>query len=354
MVFDTLKWIGDADGHLELTDQRKLPGEYVKLNCTDTEQLFDAIKTLAVRGAPAIGVAAGYGVCLGMQSLKDNATMPQAIRQLDKCVEYLAQSRPTAVNLFWALERMRSKAKDFVAQNPQATVSDLRNQLLTEATAIYTQDRQMCQAIGVNGEPFIKENSAVLTHCNAGALATAGQGTALSPMYEAHKNGRNFKVYVDETRPLLQGARLTAWELTKNGIDATLICDNMAGALMKQGMIDAVITGADRIAANGDAANKIGTFTLSILAKHHNIPFYIAAPSSTFDLGLENGDQIPIELRDAQEVRSFGDSKVAPKDIPVYNPAFDVTSAANITAIITEKGVIEKPNTEKVSRHFAG
>jgi len=210
----------------------------------------------------------------------------------------------------------------------------------------------MCKAIGVNGQQFIKEGETVLTHCNAGALATAGQGTALSPMYEAHSMGRKFKVYADETRPLLQGGRLTAWELTQAGIDAVLICDNMAGALMKQGKINAVITGADRIAANGDAANKIGTYSLSVLAAVHKIPFYIAAPSSTFDLSIKTGEEIPIEQRDPAEVTTFGSSTVAPAGVGVYNPAFDVTDAANITAIITELGVIEKPNTEKIVSHL--
>ncbi len=351
MDFETLKWIGDTKGSLELTDQRLLPGQYKKLRCETIEQLYDAILTLAVRGAPAIGVAAGYGICLAMQSFVGNGSK-NAVSHLEKNADYLAGSRPTAVNLFWALERMKTSAKKFIAENTGASVAELRQALLTEAHAVCKEDRDMCKAIGVNGEKFIRENSGILTHCNAGALATAGQGTALSPMYEAYAGGRKFRVYVDETRPLLQGARLTAWELTRAGIDATLICDNMAGVLMKQGKIDTVITGADRIAANGDTANKIGTFSLSILAKEHGIPFYIAAPSSTFDLKIKTGAQIPIEQRNADEITSFGKTRIAPKDINVYNPAFDVTDAENITAIITEKGVIEKPDTEKIKSHL--
>lgn len=353
MDFETLKWIGDTQGALELTDQRLLPGQYKKLRCETVEQLYEAIQTLAVRGAPAIGVAAGYGVCIAMQSFQGNG-LKDAGSHLEKKADYLAKSRPTAVNLFWALERMKASAKKFITENTGASVDELCQSLLTEAHAICKEDQDMCKAIGINGEKFIGENSGILTHCNAGALATAGQGTALSPMYEAHSDGRKFKVYVDETRPLLQGTRLTAWELTRAGIDATLICDNMAGVLMKQGKIDSVITGADRIAANGDAANKIGTFSLSILAKEHDIPFYIAAPSSTFDLKIKTGAEIPIEQRNAEEITSLAKTKIAPRDINVYNPAFDVTDAENITAIITEKGVIEKPDTEKIQRLISG
>lgn len=349
MVFETLEWIGGVDGCLEMIDQRLLPGEFVKIRCNDVESLYVAIKTLAVRGAPAIGVAASYGVCLVMQGIDSSAGLTEALKHLEEGADYLAESRPTAVNLFWALDRMKAFAKAFGGTDIDA----LKKALLGEAHEICRQDKAMCKAIGVNGERFIKESCGILTHCNAGALATAGQGTALSPMYEAHGLGKKFKVFVDETRPLLQGGRLTAWELTQAGIDATLICDNMAGVLMKQGKVDAIITGADRIAANGDTANKIGTFSLSILAKEYGIPFYIAAPSSTFDLSIASGDEIPIELRDSGEVTSFGERPTAPDGMKVYNPAFDVTDAVNITAIITEKGVIEKPDTEKIAAHLA-
>jgi methylthioribose-1-phosphate isomerase len=353
MVVETLKWIGDIEGSLELVDQRKLPRSFEKLRCETKEQLYEAVKTLAVRGAPAIGVAAGYGVCLAMKQVQDDATLAEAISVLGESADYLASSRPTAVNLFWALERMKKRAQEFVSENPKASILDLHKHLLDQAHGICNEDKQMCKAIGRNGQKFIQDGFAVLTHCNAGALATAGQGTALSIVYEAHQSGNKIHVYVDETRPLLQGARLTAWELTQAGIDATLICDNMAGVLFRQGKINAVITGADRVAANGDTANKIGTFSLSVLAKVHRVPFYIAAPSSTFDLGIKTGEEIPIEERNPDEVLSFAGRTIAPEGFNVYNPAFDVTDAGNITAIITEKGVIEKPDTKKIAAHFA-
>jgi len=353
MIVQAVKWIGDIDGYLELVDQRRLPGEFVSLECRDTRVLFDAIKTLAVRGAPAIGVAAAYGLVLALRDAGAGDGPEKAITELTRARKYLASSRPTAVNLFWALDRMRRKAEEFVAAEPKATVQALREVVLAEANAIHAEDVEMCRQIGLHGEQFIRENAGILTHCNAGALATAGQGTALSPMFEAHKKGRKFNVYADETRPLLQGARLTAWELKQAGIEVAVICDNMAGWLMKQGKVDAVITGADRIAANGDAANKIGTYSLSILAKEHGVPFYIAAPSSTFDLSLETGVEIPIEQRAAEEVTSFAGTQTAPVGVDVWNPAFDVTNSRNIAAIITERGVIENPNTENISRRLA-
>ena len=354
MIAQTLKWVGDVDGYLELIDQRRLPGELIKLQCRDTEQLYEAIKTLAVRGAPAIGVSAAYGLVLGMQKLTEADNLERGLEVLAKSCEYLASSRPTAVNLFWALTRVRRSAEKFIAGKPDAKSQALREVILAEANVIYQEDVDMCRLIGENGQKFIKQGAGILTHCNAGALATAGQGTALSLMFEAHKNGRKFNVYVDETRPLLQGARLTAWELKQAGIDVVVICDNTAGWLMKQGHISAVITGADRIAANGDAANKIGTYSLSILAREHGVPFYIAAPSSTFDPSIKSGDEIPIEQRAAEEVIRLWRTKtqIAPDGVKVYNPAFDVTDASNITAIITEKGVIENPNADSISKHL--
>ncbi len=352
MLFDTLKWIGTTDGCLEIIDQRKLPGELVKLHCETTEQLYDAIKTLAVRGAPAIGVAAAYGAVLGLRKLSAGDDLKKGLSILKQSCDYLASSRPTAVNLFWAVQRIQQKAQTFAAANPKATLAELKQAVLTEAHAICCEDIDMCERIGRNGLQFIKEGFGILTHCNAGALATAGQGTALSLLFEAKKSGKNFKVYADETRPLLQGARLTAWELQQADIDVTLICDNMAGWLMNQKKINAVITGADRIAANGDAANKIGTYSLSVLAKHHNIPFYIAAPSSTFDLKIKTGKEIPIEQRSADELRFSGGKQIAPHNIEIYNPAFDVTPAENITAIITDRGVIQNPNTAKITAHL--
>jgi methylthioribose-1-phosphate isomerase len=352
MIAQTLKWIGGIDGFLELIDQRLLPGEFVKLECRDVEQLFEAIKTLAVRGAPAIGVSAAYGLVLGLQKIKSGDSIENGLKVLSESAEYLASSRPTAVNLFWALQRIRKSAETFTTANSDATIQDLQEAVLAEANAICQEDEDMCRRIGENGQKYIKDDSGILTHCNAGALATAGQGTALSLMFEAHKNGKKFKVYADETRPLLQGARLTAWELKQAGIDVTLICDNMAGWLMKQGKVDSVIAGADRIAANGDAANKIGTYSLSILAREHNVPFYIAAPSSTFDLSIKSGVEIPIEQRATDEVACCGERKTAPDDVDIYNPAFDVTEAKDITAIVTERGIIEEPNFKKVSEHL--
>jgi methylthioribose-1-phosphate isomerase len=283
--------------------------------------------------------------------------MPDALECLKKAADYLGSSRPTAANLFWALDRIKSKAEDFVAGGlatgrARTNLRELQEVVLGEANAICQEDVDMCRRIGENGQKFIKDGAGILTHCNAGALATAGQGTALSVMFEAHRKEKRFKVYVDETRPLLQGARLTAWELKQAKIDVVVICDNMAGWLMKQGKISAVITGADRIAANGDTANKIGTYSLSVLAREHGIPFYIAAPSSTFDLSIKSGDQTPIEQRSADEVRFLGDEKITPDGVEIYNPAFDITEARDITAIITERGIIEKPTRGKIAEHF--
>jgi methylthioribose-1-phosphate isomerase len=361
MIVEAIKWIGETDGYLELIDQRRLPAEFVKLQCRDVETLFEAIKTLAVRGAPAIGVSAAYGLVLALQKPGAVDSIEKSLAALKHAREYLASSRPTAVNLFWALDRVcravgwanavfaHAELSRVQQVAHPTTLQQLREAVLREAKAIYNEDVDMCRRIGQHGEKFIKDGSGILTHCNAGALATAGQGTALSPMFEAHKKGRKFRVYADETRPLLQGARLTAWELKQAGIDVTVICDNMAGWLMKQGKISAVITGADRIAANGDTANKIGTYSLSILAREHGVPFYIAAPSSTFDLNIKNGSEIPIEQRSAEEVTTFAGIQTTPSGVYVYNPAFDVTDAREIAAIITEKGVIEKPDTKKIS-----
>jgi methylthioribose-1-phosphate isomerase len=352
MVTSALQWMGDCHGHLELIDQRCLPASCPTLACRDTRQLWDAIKTLAVRGAPAIGVSAAYGLVLAAQQ----STKSDASGVLDDLIvqaEYLADSRPTAVNLFWALNRVQACAERFVAAHINAGKEALLLAVFNEAHAIHQEDVDMCRRIGEHGHAFIQNGDGVLTHCNAGALATAGQGTALSLMFEAHQRGTSFTVYADETRPLLQGARLTAWELQNAGIPVNVLCDNMAGWLMKQGKVHVVITGADRIAANGDAANKIGTYSLSVLAREHGIPFYIAAPSSTFDLSMETGQEIAIEERDPDEVTHHGRLRMAPADVGVYNPAFDVVDAAAITAIVTERGVIETPTTETIQTHFS-
>jgi methylthioribose-1-phosphate isomerase len=362
MIVQAIKWVGGVNGFLEIVDQRQLPGKFVKLQCRSVEQLYKAIKTLAIRGAPAIGVAAAYGLVLSIQKLAGNDKADSGLGVLARACKYLASARPTGVNLFWAIKRVRLKAEEFVADNPKANLLALQRIVLAQANAIYQEDVDMCQRIGLNGQRFIrrpdggftKNGFGVLTHCNAGALATAGQGTALSMIFEAHKRGKRFRVYVDETRPLLQGARLTAWELKQAGIDVVVICDNMAGWLMKQGKVNAVITGADRIAANGDVANKIGTYSLSILAGEHSIPFYVAAPSSTFDLSIKTGAGIPIEQRPAEEIiHPWGMKKrVVPAGVSVYNPAFDITEAQNVTAIITERGVIENPDADSISKHF--
>jgi methylthioribose-1-phosphate isomerase len=347
-----LEWIGDVDGYLALVDQRLLPARHTILDCRDIPTLYEAIQTLAVRGAPAIGVSAAYGLVMALQGV-NVPSAGQALAVLQKQAGVLAASRPTAVNLFWALDRVMKHATEWVAIRADATVEELQSVVLAEAHAICQEDRIMCQRIGQHGAPYIKQGMGVLTHCNAGALATAGQGTALSVFYEAWKAGTRFTVYADETRPLLQGARLTVWELQQAGIDIRLICDNMAGWLMKKGTIQAVVTGADRIAANGDSANKIGTYSVSVLAARHDIPFYIAAPSSTFDLGLASGDLIAIEQRDAREVTHLAGIPTAPVGIGTENPAFDVVDARDIAAIFTERGVIENPTADRIAAHFA-
>jgi methylthioribose-1-phosphate isomerase len=332
-----IQWLGDAKtGHLRLLDQTVLPNEVVYLDCKDVQSVWDAIKRLSVRGAPAIGVAAAFGCVIGSQ--EDN---------LDKAGDHLATSRPTAVNLFWAIERM----KRVQPRTPDA--------LLTEAKAIHAQDAAMCQRIGEHALELIQQLKpqasshkpySLLTHCNAGALATGGIGTATSPMYLAQQRGLPIRVFADETRPLLQGARLTAFELGAAGIDVTLICDGMAGQVLREGKVDVVITGADRIAANGDAANKIGTYPLAVLARHHNVPFLVAAPSSTFDMSITDGDAIPIELRDPEEITEGFGQRTAPPGVKTYSPAFDVTPAELITAIVTECGVIQPVDTDQVCR----
>jgi methylthioribose-1-phosphate isomerase len=352
MPFQTIQWAGGLDGTLQLLDQRKLPSAVEILSCRTVEQVIEAIQTLAVRGAPAIGIAAAYGLCLGLSQTQP-ASIPQALDLLEQSAARLAASRPTAVNLFWALERMKNAARSFIRQNPQAKPDDLQQHLLAQAHRIRREDIDTCQAIGEHGWPLIPDGGAILTHCNAGALATAGIGTALAVLYTARRHGKQFDVYVDETRPLLQGARLTAWELKQYGMQPILICDNMAASLMKAGKISAVLVGADRIAANGDTANKIGTLALSILAAHYRIPFYVAAPTSTFDLSIPSGEHIPIEHRCPEEVFTFANLRIAPPGIAGYNPAFDVTEAERISAVITERGIL-RPPLEKAIRETVG
>lgn len=338
----TIEWVGDLDGYVSMIDQTQLPNELVMLECRDVETMWHAIRRLSVRGAPAIGIAAAMGAVLG---IRDQDGDPTAFAsRLDEVCDYLASSRPTAVNLSWALERMRQRA---LATGIQS-VASLKEALLDEAKKIRDEDAAMCRAIGECGEALITDGCGVLTHCNAGSLATAEYGTATAPMYRAHEMGRAFRVYADETRPLLQGSRLTAWELQQVGIDVTLLCDNMAAVLMRRGDVDLVITGADRIAANGDVANKIGTYGLALLAKAHEVPFYVAAPSSTFDLSLSDGGAIPIEERDPSEIRQGFGRLTAPPDVPCFCQAFDVTPANLIRGIVTERGVVEPVNVSRV------
>ncbi len=346
----TLDWIGDADGYLELIDQTLLPGELKQIACRSVESVWEAIKSLRVRGAPAIGVAAAYGVCVGAPSANNNNVVDdaQAVRQrAHAAAKRLATSRPTAVNLFWALDRME-RALD--AQPASATGAELLAALLAEARAIHAEDRRICRELGRWGMTLFHDGAGVLTHCNAGGLATSDYGCGLAPVFAAHEAGKRLSVYVDETRPLLQGARLTAWELMQRGIEATLICDSMAAQVMREGRVDIVITGADRIAANGDSANKIGTYGLALLAAAHDIPFYIAAPSSTFDLALPGGEGIPIEQRASEEITEGFGRRTAPVGVKVYNPAFDVTPARLIRGIICERGIISPVTRELIAR----
>lgn len=337
-----IEWVGGTDGFLRLIDQTRLPTELVYLDCRTVEQVWEAIKMLRVRGAPAIGVSAAYGVIVGLQSA--TAGLDEFSKRLAEVTTYLAESRPTAVNLFWALDRMKR-----VAEGLSGAPGERLERLLAEAKEIEREDREMCAAIGRHGAALLQSGMGVLTHCNAGGLATAGDGTALAVFFSAAADGKSLHVYADETRPLLQGARLTAWELMQRGVDVTLICDNMAGWVMKEGRIQAVVVGADRIASNGDAANKIGTYSVAQLAKAHGIPFYVAAPSSTFDLTLETGAGIPIEQRKSDEITHGFGRQTAPTGVQVYNPAFDVTPADLIAGIITERGVIAPVTRDRVA-----
>lgn len=338
-----IEWISDSDdslvpGHIRMIDQTRLPTELVYLETTDLDEIWDAIKVLKVRGAPAIGVAAAMGVAAVVQNA-EGSTSQDILERVQSTADYLATSRPTAVNLFWALDRMRRVAE----QNTQLGVTELKERLAVEAMAIRDEDAAMCRAIGEFGASLLKDGDTVLTHCNAGALATSELGTALSPIYVATEQGKTISVFADETRPLLQGARLTAWELSECGIDVTLICDNMTAQVMKEGRIDKVMVGSDRIAANGDTANKIGTYGVALLAKAHNIPFYVLAPSSTFDMNTATGDGIPIEQRGREEVACGFGRQTVPDAAKVYSPAFDVTPVELITGFINENGIGRTP-----------
>jgi methylthioribose-1-phosphate isomerase len=340
----TVEWIGDLPGHVRLIDQTLLPTQVQYRDCRTVEEVWEAIRVLRVRGAPAIGVAAAMGVVVGIQAHSDRATYSQRLKEV---ADYLRTSRPTAVNLFWAIERLERTVNEATSRG----AAGMTRLLLDEALAIEREDRAMCRAIGHFGAELVQPGNGILTHCNAGGLATAEYGTALAVMYTAAEQGKKFQVFADETRPLLQGARLTAWELHQAGIDVTLICDSMAAQVMREGKIQLAVVGADRIAANGDTANKIGTYGVAVLARAHGIPFYVAAPSSTFDLRIADGSQIPIEQRDPREITEGLGRIIAPAGVRVYNPAFDVTPAELIAGIITEKGII-RPVNERTIRQM--
>lgn len=347
MPIETIRWEGGRPGHVRLLDQTLLPTEHRVIEIANVPEMVDAIYRLAVRGAPAIGVAAAFGVVLGVQHL-DHPTAAEALEAALESASTLAKARPTAVNLFWALERMseRARAEHAGGASGEAIVAAL----FEEAERVYREDREICAELGRVGAELLGDGQTILTHCNAGALATAGIGTALAPVYTAAAQGKRVAVYADETRPLLQGARLTAWELAQAGVQVTLITDGMAGRVLFEGRIDAVFVGADRIARNGDVCNKIGTYSVAVLAREHGVPFYCVAPLSTFDPKLEHGGLIPIEERPPEEVtQGFGRS-TAPPGIGVYNPAFDVTPARLVSGIVTEVGLVREPTTEKVER----
>ena len=334
MLLEPIKW---QNNKIVFIDQTELPAKLKYVRCGDIDTMCEAIIKLRVRGAPLIGVSAALGYALSARNSKAK-NISELKKDLKRASLKLKRTRPTAVNLFWALKRMED---NFLHILKTKRFSEIRKAILAEALAILEEDKNMCRTIGENGSSIIKNGDVVLTHCNAGVLATAGFGTALSVFYAAKKQGKIFKVYADETRPLMQGSRLTMWELMKNGIDATLVCDDMAASTIKSKGITKIIVGADRIARNGDAANKIGTYGLSVLAKYHKIPFYIAAPSSTIDKNIKTGKDIPIEERKREELIYVGSKQTAPKNAKVFNPAFDVTPSELITAIITETGVYD-------------
>ncbi len=332
-----------------MIDQRKLPAQEIYVRCRTGPEVARAIRTMVIRGAPAIGVAAAMGIALAMRRSKSTGTQKFAAEFHTIC-ELMAATRPTAVNLFWAIERM----KRVFAESAHAgqSVDQIKDRLDAEAQTIHDEDVASCRAMGAFGADVVPADARILTHCNAGALATAGYGTALGVIRGAVEKGKRVAVFADETRPFLQGARLTAWELVRDGIDTTIITDNMTGALMRQGRVDLVVVGADRIAANGDTANKIGTYGVAVLAREHNIPFYVAAPLSTIDLDMPDGQHIPIEERNAREVTHVGSSQLAPAGAHVWNPAFDVTPHVLIAGIITERGIFRAPYSESLKRAF--
>ena len=347
-MLPTIEWKDDA---VVMIDQRKLPASETYVTCKTAKDVAKAIKTMVIRGAPAIGVAAAMGLALGMKRSTASGTK-QFATEFQRLCDEMAATRPTAVNLFWAIERMKRTFARVVQAG--ASVDEIKRVLEEEARHIHDEDVASCRAMGAYGATLVPADARILTHCNAGALATAGYGTALGVIRAAAEAGKKVAVFADETRPFLQGARLTAWELVKDGIDTTVITDNMTASMMRLAGIDLVVVGADRIAANGDVANKIGTYGVAVLAKAHGVPFYAAAPSSTFDLSLASGDAIPIEQRDAREVTHGLGRQTAPDGVKVYNPAFDVTPAPLIAAIITERGIAGAPYEESLARLRGG
>jgi methylthioribose-1-phosphate isomerase len=345
-MLPTIDWQGDV---VVMVDQRKLPAQEVYVRCRTAQEVARSIRTMVIRGAPAIGVAAGMGIALGMRKSTAKGVRQYAV-EFQKTCDMMAATRPTAVNLFWAIERM----KRTFAEGAQAgeSTDELANRLEREARAIHDEDVASCRAMGSFGAAVVPDGARVLTHCNAGALATAGYGSALGVVRAAVEQGKRIAVIADETRPFLQGARLTAWELVRDGISTTVITESMAGPLMRAGDIDLVVVGADRIAANGDTANKIGTYTVAVLAHEHKIPFYVAAPLSTIDLSTPDGDRIPIEERDQREITHLGSARLTPEGVKIRNPAFDVTPHRYIAGIITEKGIFQPPYAESLKRAF--
>jgi len=341
---ETLRW---AEDHLEIIDQRILPAEFKYISYRDAQSVADGIHSMVVRGAPAIGCAAAYGVALEALNLQ-NATVDEFSKGMEQAFKILLQSRPTAINLFWAIDRMRSKMNENISLTPK----EIANTLLSEAHKILNQDIEINRKMGSFGAELLPDGARVLTHCNAGALATAGHGTALGVIRSAVEAGKKISVIADETRPFLQGARLTAWEMVQEDIPVTLISDNMSGHLMSHGEVDVIIVGTDRVAGNGDVANKIGTYMVAVLSKRHNIPFYVACPLSTIDRSILSGSDIPIEERPIDEITGYRDFQWAAKGVSVRNPAFDVTPADLVTGLITEKGVIFSPTTEKINHLF--
>jgi len=342
-MLPTIEWKDDA---VVMIDQRKLPTAEVYVTCRTAKDVAKAIKTMVIRGAPAIGVAAAMGIALGMRRSTATGTK-QFVTEFQRNCDLMAGTRPTAVNLFWAIDRMKKTFTD--AAQRGLSVAELKVRLEDEARAIHDEDVQSCRTMGAHGASLVPESARILTHCNAGALATAGYGTALGVIRAAAEQGKRVAVLADETRPFLQGARLTAWELVKDGIDTTVITDNMAASMMRLQQVDLVVVGADRIAANGDVANKIGTYGVAVLAKEHGIPFYVAAPISTVDLGTPDGSRIPIEERNDREVTHVGTSRLTPEGARIRNPAFDVTPSRYVTAIITERGIARAPYEQSLA-----